>query len=317
MVLIFLLLIFGFVLLIKGADFLVKGSSSIARRYNVSELAIGLTIVAFGTSAPEMVVSVVSSVDSLNNVVYGNVIGSNIFNLLFILGVTGLIYPIKVQKQTVWKEIPYSLLAALVLYVLVNDGLLFGGNNFFSRIDSSILLVFFIAFLFYIFFNLKNEKSVEENAPVYSLLVSGLMVAGGILGLVFGGKMVVNNALEIARFYELSENLIGLTIIAAGTSLPELATSAVAAYRKNSDIAIGNIVGSNIFNLLFILPVSGLISPMAYPAQLNFDLYVLMFGTILVFANMFSGKIKILDRWEAFLLLTGYCGYVYYLFLRG
>lgn len=317
MILTYLLLFVGFLLLIKGADFLVKGSSSVARRFNISELAIGLTIVAFGTSAPELVVSIVSSVEGINNVVYGNVIGSNIFNLLFILGITGLIYPIKVQKQTIWKEIPYSLLAALILYFLLNDQLLFNDNNYFSRIDSFILLIFFFAFLIYIFFNLKNEEVIKEKVHSYTLPVSLLMIVGGFVGLIFGGRMVVNNALEIARFYNLSENLIGLTIIAAGTSLPELATSAVAAYRKNSDIAIGNIVGSNIFNILFILSVSGLINPMEYPDFLNFDLYVLMFGTFLVFFNMFSGRFRIIDRWEAGLLLIGYFGYMYYLFIRG
>jgi cation:H+ antiporter len=222
-----------------------------------------------------------------------------------------------VQKQSVWKEIPYSFLAALLFFFLLNDQILWGKPNFFSRLDSFILTFCFLAFLFYVFKTLKKENVIEHKlTKKYKLYLVLLMIAGGLAGLVIGGRMVVNNAISIARVFDLSENIIGLTIIAAGTSLPELATSAVAAYRKSSDIAIGNIIGSNIFNILFIMSVSGLITPMPYDDTLNLDLIVLMMGTILLFLNMFSGKIRILDRWEAALLLLGYLGYVYFLIMR-
>src|SRR5699024_10172449 len=207
----------GFILLIKGADFLVKGSASLARKFNVSELVIGLTIVAFGTSAPELVVSIVSSSKDLNEVVFGNVIGSNIFNLYFILGISGIIYPIVVQKSTIRNEIPFSLFAIIVLYLVVNDNLLWGKPDYFSLLDAFILLFFFVLFLIYVYFNIKKEP-VEATVPTsqsYALWVMLLMIAGGLAGLVFGGQMVVDNAVIIARSFNLSDKLIGLTIIAA------------------------------------------------------------------------------------------------------
>lgn len=316
MVLTVLLLFLGFALLIKGADYLVKGASSLARKFNVSELVIGLTIVAFGTSAPELVVSVVSSTKGLNEVVYGNVIGSNIFNTFLILGVSAVIYPIVVQRSTIKIEIPYSLLAIVVVFILVNDDLIWGKENYFSRLDAFILLIFFSVFMFYVF---KNMKRDPEAAVVvtkdYPIMVMILMIVGGLLGLVFGGQLVVDNAVVIARSFNLSDKLIGLTIIAAGTSLPELATSAVAAFRKNSDISIGNVVGSNIFNLLLVLGVSGIISPMDYDPSLNIDIYVFMGGTVLLFV-LFLGKTSKLTRWEALILLVGYIAYVAYLIWR-
>lgn len=317
MVLTVLLLFLGFALLIKGADFLVKGASALARKFNVSELVIGLTIVALGTSAPELVVSVVSSTKGLNEVVYGNVIGSNIFNLFLILGVSAVIFPIVVQRSTIKVEIPYSLLAVLLVFFLVNDELIWNGKNYFSRTDALILLVFFSIFMYYIFKNMKNEtpEPSVDNKPKQAMGILILMIIGGLLGLVFGGQLVVDNAVVIARSFSLSDKLIGLTIIAAGTSLPELATSAVAAYRKNSDISIGNVVGSNIFNLLFVLGISGVISPMDYNPSLNVDVYVVMAGTVLLFI-LFLGKTSRLTRWEAVILLVGYISYVAYLIWR-
>lgn len=317
MVLTVLLLFLGFALLIKGADFLVKGASALARKFNVSELVIGLTIVALGTSAPELVVSVVSSTKGLNEVVYGNVIGSNIFNLFLILGVSAVIFPIVVQRSTIKVEIPYSLLAVLLVFFLVNDELIWNGKNYFSRTDAFILLIFFSIFMFYVFKNMKRdpEAAAVVEKQNYSGWIMTFMILGGLLGLVFGGQLVVDNAVIIARSFNLSDKMIGLTIIAAGTSLPELATSAVAAFRKNSDISIGNVVGSNIFNLLFVLGVSGMINPMDYDAGLNIDIYVLMAGTVLLFV-LFLGKSSKLTRWEALILLVGYIAYVAYLIWR-
>lgn len=315
-----LLLLAGFLILIKGADFLVNGASSIAKRYNVSNLAIGLTVVAFGTSMPEMVVSVLAALSGQSDASFGNVIGSNNFNLLFILGVSGLIYPLVVQRNTVKYEVPMSLLAALVLFILVNDTFVGTADDaspkeLLSRVDSIILLIFFVSFLFYIYRTMSHASDLGEGEKIkiYGTWISIGLTAGGIAMLVGGGKLVVDNAIFIAHEAGLSEKLIGLTILAAGTSLPELATSAVAAYRKNTDIAIGNVVGSNIFNIFFILGVTGVIHPIEYNPALNFDIYVMLGATIILMIFMFTLKQRSLDRWEAFILLSAYITYTVYL----
>jgi cation:H+ antiporter len=311
-----LLLLLGFGILIKGADFLVNGASSAAKKYGISNLAIGLTVVAFGTSMPELIVSLLSALNGKNDASFGNVIGSNNFNLLFILGIAGLIYPLVVQRNTVKYEVPLSLLAAGLLFLLVNDSLWGGeGAGSLSRLDSIILLAFFAGFIFYIYKTMSHTTDLEEGEPIkiFSMPISIGMVILGLGMLIGGGQLVVNNALEIARAYGLSEKLIGLTILAAGTSLPELATSCVAAYRKNTDIAIGNVVGSNIFNIFFILGITGVVNPMAYNAAMNFDLYVLMGSTVLLVVFMFTLGRRKLDRWEAAILLGGYIVYTVYL----
>ncbi len=314
------LLLVGFVILIKGADFLVNGASSAAKKYGVSNLAIGLTVVAFGTSMPELIVSLLSALDGKNDASFGNVIGSNNFNLMFILGIAGLIYPLVVQRNTVKFEVPLSILAAGLLFVLVNDQKLWSSDsNILSRFDSIILLVFFVGFLFYIWRTMKNTSEMEEGEAIkiYSIPMSAGMVILGLVMLIGGGKLVVDSAIEIAQHYGLSEKLIGLTILAAGTSLPELATSCVAAYRKNTDIAIGNVVGSNIFNIFFILGVTGFISPIPYNTALNSDMYVLVASTIVLMIFMFTLNTRKLDRWEAFMLLMGYIAYTIWLISLG
>lgn len=306
------LLLVGFVILIKGADFLVNGSSSVAKKFNISNLAIGLTVVAFGTSTPELLVNIMSSVKGYDDAAFGNIIGSNTFNLLFILGISGLIYPLVVHRNTVSFEVPLSLLAAVVLFILVNDTLIWGSSeNILTRIDAMILLVFFGLFMFYIARTMTNGPGSEEGGPIklYSTGVSVLFIVLGLAMLVGGGSLVVDNAVAIAKHYGLSEKLIGLTILAAGTSLPELATSAVAAYRKNTDIAIGNVVGSNIFNIFFILGITGVIRPTPYNAIMNFDLYILGASTVLLMIFMFTLNQRKLDRWEAFLMLIAYFAY--------
>ncbi|KXK30545.1 MAG: Na+/ca+ antiporter, caca family protein [Bacteroidetes bacterium OLB12] len=309
-------LIIGFVILIKGADFLVNGSSSIAKKNGISNLAIGLTVVAFGTSMPELIVSLLSALNGKNDASFGNVIGSNNFNLLFILGVSGLIYPLTVQRNTVKYEVPLSLLAVGILFILVNDQLVFGSKtNGMNHFDSIVLLLFFGGFLLYIYRTMKKSSDLGEEAPikVYGTGLAVGMVVLGLAMLIGGGSTVVNSATTIAKYYGLSEKLIGLTILAAGTSLPELATSAVAAYRKNTDIAIGNVIGSNIFNIFFILGITGVINPMPYNTVMNFDLYVLMAATVVLMIFMFTINQRKLDRWEAFLLLAGYITYTMYL----
>ncbi len=307
------LLLVGLVLLVKGADWLVDGASVLAKKKNVSDLAIGLTIVAFGTSAPELVVNAVAASGNYPDIVFGNIIGSNNFNLFIILGISGLIIPLSVQSSTVWKEIPYSLFAAILLFFLANNYLI-GNSEGLSRLDAAILLALFLGFLYYVATQLKSDPSAETvEVKDYSNLKIWVLILLGLAGLVGGGKLVVDNAVAMAQSLGVSEKIIGLTIVAAGTSLPELATSVVAAMRKNTDIAIGNIIGSNIFNIFLILGVSGLIRPLAYNASFNTDLYILAGGTIFLFLAMFTGKRHRLDRWEAILLLVVYLGYTGYL----
>lgn len=309
-----LILLAGFIILIKGADFLVVGASSIAKGFRISNLAIGLTVVAFGTSTPELLVNITSASRGLNDAAFGNIIGSNNFNLLFILGIAGILYPLTVQRNTVKIEIPISLGAAVITFILVNDVLLFGRDaNVLTRVDAAMLLVCFAAFMLYIFTTMKNSHvDDEQEIKIYGKGRSWFYVVIGLAMLVGGGNLVVENAVLIAEQFGLSEKLIGLTILAAGTSLPELATSAVAAFKKNTDIAIGNVVGSNIFNLLFILGVTGLIGESPYNATLNTDMFVLFGGTMVLIIFMFTLKRRKLDRWEAVILLLGYIAYTIY-----
>ncbi|MCU0357668.1 MAG: calcium/sodium antiporter [Cyclobacteriaceae bacterium] len=303
-----LLLIVGFIILIKGADWLVAGASSIAKRFQISNLTIGLTIVALGTSMPEMVVNLVAAASGKNDAAFGNIIGSNNFNLMMILGTAGMIYPLVVQKKTIAWEIPLSLVMTLLLYFLVNDQLLFGTpGNVLSREEGFVLLLTFGIFLFYIYQSMKSAFTDDEEGQVriYSNKKAAGLIVVGLLLLIGGGKLAVDNAVDIARFLGLSEKLIGLTILAAGTSLPELATSAVAAFRRNTDIAIGNVVGSNIFNISLILGVNSLINPIAFNTDLNFDLYVLVAATIAVLIFMFTLSKRKLDRMEAAILFSG------------
>lgn len=308
-----LLLVIGFVILVKGADWLVNGASTLARKYKVSDLTIGLTIVAFGTSAPELVVNTVASFQNHSDIVLGNVIGSNIFNLFVILGISGLITPLIVHSNTVWREIPFSLAAVIVLFFLANDHF-YEAENIITRFDGIILLSFFGAFLYYIYRQLKTDKLATE---VHQEATSGkkiwFLIIIGLACLIMGGRLVVDNAILLAREFGISEKIIGLTIIAAGTSLPELATSVVAAIKKNNDIAVGNIIGSNIFNIFLILGVSSVINPVTYKSTFNTDIFLLTGGTLLLFAAMFTGKKKKLDRWEAILLLIVYIIYTVFL----
>lgn len=311
-----LLLILGFGTLIKGADWLVDGASALARKHKISELAIGLTIVAFGTSMPEFVVNTFAAYQSHADIAFGNIIGSNIFNLFAILGIAGLITPLIVQSSTVWKEIPFSFLAALLLFLLSNS--FFSENQVLSRMDGLILLIFFCFFLYYVFWQLKTDNiQIEVNKKEFSNLKIWMLIGLGLAFLIAGGKLVVTNSVKIAEVLGISQTIIGLTIVAAGTSLPELATSVVAAIKKNNDIAVGNIIGSNIFNIFFILGVSSLIRPLEFNLNFNKDLYLLGLGTILLFIAMFSGKKKKLDRWEAGILLLIYIGYTILLINNG
>ena len=303
----------GFVFLIKGADWLVGGASGLAKKHNVSDLVIGLTIVAFGTSAPELVVNSIASVDKHSDIVFGNIIGSNNFNLFFILGTVALIFPFTVQRSMIRKEIPFSLVITVLVLVLSN-AVLGQKENVLSRFEGMALLVLFAAFIYYTFRQSAVDNDVEkiEMKQMTTLKIWALIVIGLSL-LVAGGRMVVTGAENIALDLGISEKIIALTIVAAGTSLPELVTSVVAASKKNSDIAIGNVIGSNIFNLLFILPVSAVIHPVSYATTFNREMLLLIGGTIIVILYMFAGKRYKVDRWEGALLLGVFLAYTIFL----
>lgn len=315
MVIHILLVVVGFVCLIFGANWLVDGASALAKKYKVSDLVIGLTIVAFGTSAPELVVNSIASVKGYSDIVLGNIIGSNNFNLFIILGLSGLILPIKIKTSTAWKEIPISLFASILLLLLLND-FTFSGHTYSTRIDGLIMLVLFCLFLFYVFKQMKNDPqttTLDNQKP--AIKIWGLIIVG-LVGLIIGGQLVVLNSIDIANALGVSEKIIGLTIVAAGTSLPELVTSIVAATKKNSDIAIGNVIGSNIFNILFILSISSLIRPIEYNSKFNLDMFILIGGTIFLLSSMLTGQRKKLDRWEAGILLGFYLFYTIYLVMK-
>lgn len=312
-----LLIVVGFVLLIKGADWLVTGASALAKKFNISNLIIGLTIVSFGTSAPELVVNSLASMQKHSDIVFGNILGSNIANLFLILGITGMVYPISVQSNTVWKEIPISFLAVVVLFVLANN-FLFQEQTLVTRVDGLILLTMFGGFMVYIYANMKVESPEIDESLLKNLsnLKIWVFILAGMAGLILGGKLVVENAIKVATILGVSEKIIGLTIVAIGTSLPELVTSVVASFKKNSDIALGNIIGSNIFNILLILSISALINPVNFNTSFNFELYLLGGGTIFLFVAMFTGRKKKLDRWEAIVLFITYIVYTLWL-IRG
>ena len=314
---ILILLIAGFYLLIKGADILVKGSSSLAKRFNVREIVIGLSLVAFGTSLPEAFVNIISSISNQNEIVFGNVIGSNIFNIAVILGISALISPIKVNKNTLFKEIPFSLFAAFILFLLVNDSLLLGfDRNGLSALDGLILITFFIVFLAYVFKISKDKARHKFKVQLHSTPKTLVYIIMGFFALFIGAKLVVNNSTELARFLGVSEKLIALTIIAGGTSLPELAVSAVAVYKKEYALAVGNIIGSNIFNIFFVLGIGSLIRPAAYDPIFNIDMLVLTFFTLFLFFAILLHKDRKIHKIQSLFFLLGYAAYIAYLFYR-
>ena len=296
---------------------MVDGSASIAKKLKISSIVIGLTIVALGTSAPEFIVNIFASAQGNSEIAIGNILGSNIANILLILGISAIIYPITAKKNTVLKEIPLSLLAAVVLGLMANDVIIDkAGFSGITRIDGFILLAFFIIFLYYTFGITKSDEDiVEEEIKVFGYSKAILFIILGLAGLVIGGKWIVDGAVQIAEFFNISQSLIGLTIVAIGTSLPELATSAIAAYKKQSDIAIGNVVGSNIFNIFWILGASATIRPLPFNTSSNGDIAMTIFASILLFLVMFIGKKRVIERWQGIFMVTTYVGYIVFLVL--
>jgi len=314
------LVIFGFFLLLKGADFLINGASALAKRLHVPDLVIGLTVVAFGTSTAELFVNIFASIEAKPSIVFGNILGSNIFNVFLILGFSAVFNPLEVNKGTVWKEIPFTLVAAVVFLVLANDTIIGGfGPDVLSRFDGIVLLLFFLAFMFYTNaiardFQKLNVRTTEHR---YGALVTGGLIVLGLGALIFGSKLVVDGATQLALLFGVSESLIALTIVSAGTSLPELSTSVIAAMKKNTDIAVGNIIGSNIFNIFLVLGVSAAIRPQHYDTAFNFDALVGVLSVTLTFIFMFTWRKRVFDRIEGAIFVVLYMIYVGILIHRG
>jgi cation:H+ antiporter len=322
MLLQYILFALGFILLIKGADFMVDGSASIAKRFGISKIVIGLTIVAFGTSAPELVVNMIASFQGSTDIAVGNILGSNIANILLILGVAAIIYPISVHNDTVWKEVPFSLLAVIVLFFAANDVMLDGATSGqLSRSDGLIMICIFLVFLAYITSVAKKgilQKPLDGDIQERSLMISMNMILLGIVGLALGGKWIVDGAVYVATQFGMSEALIGLTIVAVGTSLPELATAVSAAKKKHSDIVIGNVIGSNIFNIFWVLALSSSIRPLPFSEELNQDIIVTVLVTFLLFGILLhGGKKNDIVKWEGYMFVGLYIAYLAYLVFRG
>lgn len=310
-----LLMAVGFALLIKGADLLVKAASALAKKLRVSDLVISLTVIAFGTSLPEFFVNITASIKGLSGITVGNIVGSNTFNILLILGVSAVIFPLTVGRGTVWKEIPLSLLASVLVMILSNDRVIDAGLwSGLTRVDGLVLLSLFVVFIYYTFGIARPTEGFEEHPTKkdYGLMSIVVRFVLGFAALIVGSRWVVSGAVFIAKALGVSQSLIGLTIVAAGTSLPELATSTVAAYRKNAEIAIGNIVGSNIFNIFFLLGASAVIRPIPFEVKYNVDTGFLVLASFLLFLCMFTGKKHRLDQWEAVIFLIMYFGYIWF-----
>lgn len=314
----YVLLIIGFILLIKGADFFVDGSSSVARIFRIPSVIIGLTIVAFGTSMPEASVSITAALKGANELALSNVIGSNIFNLLVVLGVCAVIRPLAVTQSVMKKEFPFSILITAALLVMCLDQVFFGADAaVISKINGVVLLAFFVFFLVSTVrdsLKSRREDSAEDDAKTLSPLISFVYIAGGLAGIVLGGDLVVDSASDIAKSFGLSQTFIGLTIVALGTSLPELVTSIVAAHKGENDIAIGNVVGSNIFNILLILGASSALNPVLVSQDSIWDIVILIVSSVLVY--IFCLTKKTVNRIEGGIMLAIYISFFVYITMR-
>lgn len=309
-----LFLVVGLGLILSGANFLTDGAAALAKRFNISSLVIGLTIVAFGTSAPELTVSIVSAINGSAELSIGNVVGSNIFNILMIVGVTAVVAPITITKGTLTKEIPLAILSCVVVLICANDVFLeTGTENILNRADGLLMLCFFAIFLGYTF-AIAHDNTEEEQAEIKPLSTWRclLYIVGGLVALIFGGRLFVNGSSEIARSLGVGESVIGLTLVAMGTSLPELATSVVAALKKNPEIAIGNVIGSNLFNVFFVLGMSATITPLPLGGITNVDLFYLLAVSLLFFAGRYY-KVRTITRVEGVFMIFAYVVYTGYL----
>ena len=314
-----MMLIIGFLLLVFGADWLVKGSSNIAKKFHISEVIIGLTIVALGTSMPELIITITSASKNATDLIIGNAIGSNLCNLLLIMGVTAILRPIEIDKETRDIHLPVALISTIIILGL-GLGVLGSSNNVISRVDGIILVVlYFMYFLYPVFVEIKNiRESVEENKKKHvktkGFISSILFIILGIVSLKLGGDMVVDEATAIAIKYGLTERVIGLTIVAVGTALPELVTSIIAVIKKEEELAIGNLIGSCILNAFLILGTGAIITPLAFSKEFIFNLMLLAFSIILILAYCEFGKKNTITRSKSMVLLLTYFIYMIGLF---
>ena len=309
----FFILIAGLLLILFGANYLVDGASSIAKRFGLSEFIIGVTIVGIGTSAPEMVVSFMSAIQGKADMAIGNIVGSNIFNTAMILGVTALIAPLTITRSNLRKDIPLNIIVTILLIALGMNFTITGlGKDQLSRIDGAILLGIFV---WYLWSSFRSDSADDEDEPIkqHSIAISILMITGGLAGLIFGGRLFVNSATEIARMFGVSDKFIAFTVMAAGTSMPELATCVVAAIKGRGQLALGNILGSNISNILLILGGSAIISPLSFTGMTMADLGTVLGCSLFILLSAWLFKKKSLDRVEGAVLLLIEAGYMWYL----
>lgn len=314
------MIILGLILLVIGAEFLVRGASNIAVRFKIPELLIGLTIVALGTSAPELIITITSAQAGHTDLIIGNAIGSNFCNLLLILGLTALIYPVKINKETKTIHIPVAILSALVLLLMEVSNLI-SQSTFLNRTDGIILVIFFsIYFLYPIVIEIKDiiqaykEKKSQKNGKQKNMFISILLIALGVVLLKYGGDFVVDNATYIARALNISERVIGLTIVAIGTAMPELVTSIIAAFKKDTDLAVGNLVGSCVLNIFLILGVGAIITPLEFSTEFRQNVILLAFATFILWLLNFVGKKNTITRPKGLLLLCIFSIYIVKLF---
>lgn len=316
----FILLAAGLGLILLGANWLVDGASSIAKKTGMSEFIIGLTIVGIGTSTPEMVVSFISSIQGKADMAIGNIVGSNIFNTFVILGITALICPLAITKESLKRDLPLNIIVTGLLILLGMKATIFGlGSDNLTRLDGIVLLAILVLYFRMLLKKPKGEieksDETEESTKIYSTGKSVILIIAGLVGLVFGGRLFVDSATEIAHHFNMSEKFIALTIMAAGTSLPELATSVVAALKGRGQLALGNVLGSNISNILLILGGCAVIHPLSFAAMTPIDLGVVMIGAIFMLTSAYTFKTYKLDRFEAVILLLMEAGYMTYLFM--
>ncbi len=305
-------LLVGIAVLVKGADLLITGASGLARSVGVPEFIIGLTLVAFGTSLPELTVNIQASMEGASEITLGNVIGSNIANILLILGVAGLIRPLSIHRTFVKKEIPLNFLSIVILFAMIGDRILDGSASaFVSRSEGLVLITTFVGYLYFLAAFLEREAVDDENAKL-GYLKGGTYVGVGLLGLVLGSEWTVDGGVNLAIGLGVSQTIVGLFLIAVGTSLPELLTSAVAAYRGNPDIALGNVAGSNIFNVSLVLGASSLINPIPVPDVIFKDIVLLAIATLVLFLSNYFGRRYTVSRQEALIFLIIYTAYAVY-----
>ena len=312
-----LLLIVGLGLILAGANFLTDGSAALAQRFRVPEFIIGLTVVAVGTSTPELVVSVLSAIGGQSDVAIGNVVGSNIFNVFVILGVCALIRPVPLTAGNIRRDIPFGVIVSLLLLALAADSYVFkGAADRIGRLDGAAMLALYILLMWY---TIRKTKRPEATAPTegskapMAAWLTAVMIVGGLAGLVFGGEMFLRSATSIARSLGVSESVIAITLVAGGTSLPELASSLVSLFKGKAEMALGNVIGSNIANILLILGVSATIHPLSMGGITVWDLLMVLLSSVVVFLAAFTFKRKAIDRWEGALFVAIYAVYIWYL----